>query len=97
MRVDATNSLRFAIPDLSPGSCPLQDGGEPGLLPLLGFASSVTLEPAAKLRRRLSFTAMRIYERVLARLSDDLDFGHIVAALIVVMGMIPLATVGLWE
>ena len=95
-RVRSAKFLRFAIQDLSPRSCTYPDGGEPRY-PLPGLASSVALEPAATIRRRLSFTPIQSYRRMSMCFSHDLDFGHVVAALIVGMGLIPLATMGLWD
>ena len=94
VRVRATSSLRFAAQGSFPGSCRFKDGREPRLLPQLGLASSVGLELAAIPRRRLFLPHDWAVSLII---SNDLDFGRVVATLIVVVGLIPLATAGLWE
>lgn len=39
----------------------------------------------------------RLYDRAASHAARELDFGHVVAVLIVIMGLVPFASVGLWQ
>src|SRR5215475_768643 len=95
IRTPTVNSLRLTIQAFPQGPAP--DGRAPRLLPPLGFAPSVVLEPAAMPSRRLLFSLARLYRSALALRERAPDIGDAVAALIVVIGVAALASPGLWR